>query len=226
MASDSDEELSDEQVHELLRQAETRMREAQELAHQASDSADAVYRLPKLDPGVIVQPYIQTVDGVARVDPSRLVNDDDRSKANAVRKVEDPLKIKKRKDEEKKATTGPEWFNLPKTELTPELRRDLKLLKMRDVIDPKRFYKKSGKTSEVPEFSQIGTIIEGPTEYYTGRLLNKERKNTFADEVLATEAKTGRFKSKYNDIQASKTSGKKAYYKALKEKRKKSTGKG
>jgi len=28
-------------------------------------------------------------------------------------------------------------------------------------------------------------------------------------------------KSKYNDIQVSKTSGKKAYYKALKEKRKK-----
>jgi hypothetical protein len=72
----------------------------------------------------------------------------------------------------------------------------------------------------MPEFSQVGTIIEGPTEYHNGRLQNKDRKKTFVEEVLAGEAQTSRFKKKYNEIQSSKTSGKKAYYKALKAKRK------
>ena len=108
---------------------------------------------------------------------------------------------------------------------------------MRGILDPKRFCKlislfqngqrlnfetdkKENGKSNVPAFSQVGTIIEGPTEYYNGRLQNKDRKKTFAEEVLAREAQTGRFKKKYNEIQSSKTSGKKAYYKALKAKRK------
>ena len=91
---------------------------------------------------------------------------------------------------------------------------------MRGVLDPKRHYKKTDSKSDVPAFSQVGTIIEGPTEYYTGRLTNKERKKTFVEEVLAQEEQTGRFKKKYNDIQKMKTSGKKAFYKALKAKRK------
>lgn len=128
--------------------------------------------------------------------------------------------MKKRLAAEKKATAGSSWFNLPRTDLTPELKRDLQLLKMRGILDPKRFYKKENGKSNMPEFSQVGTIIEGPTEYYNGRLQNKDRKKTFVEEVLAGEAQTGRFKKKYNEIQSSKTSGKKAYYKALKAKRK------
>jgi hypothetical protein len=109
---------------------------------------------------------------------------------------------------------------MPRTDLTPGLKRDLQLLRMRSVLDPKRFYKKENKKPAVPEYSQVGTIIEGPTEYFSARLSNKERKTTFADEVLAGERDTGRFKSKYADIQAAKTSGKKAHYKALKARRK------
>ena len=109
---------------------------------------------------------------------------------------------------------------MPRTDLTPELKRDLQLLRMRSVLDPKRFYKKENKKAQVPEFSQVGTIIEGPTEYFSARLSNKERKRTFADEVLAGESNTGRFKSKYNEIQAAKTSGKKNHYKALQARRK------
>lgn len=74
--------------------------------------------------------------------------------------------------------------------------------------------------------AQVGTIIEGNTEFYSGRLLNKDRKQTFVEEVLAGEAETGRFKRKYSEIQAMKSSGKKAYYKALKAKRSKSGHKG
>lgn len=90
---------------------------------------------------------------------------------------------------------------------------------MRNVLDPKRHYKKENGKPKVPNFSQVGTIIEGPTEFFSSRIPNKERKKTFVDEVLAAEESTGRFKSKYNDIQSAKTSGKKAYYKKLIEKR-------
>lgn len=111
--------------------------------------------------------------------------------------------------------------------VTPELKRDLQLLRMRSVLDPKRHYKKdNSRKSEIPEFSQIGTIIEGPTEYFTARLSNKERKRTFVEDVLAGEKQSQRFKTKYNAIQAAKTSGKKDHYKALKAKRAKKSSKG
>lgn len=108
---------------------------------------------------------------------------------------------------------------MPQTKLSSELKSDLKLLKLRNVLDPHRHYRSDGGTAFAPRFSQVGKIIEGPTEYYSSRLPNKERKKTFVEEVLANEKFTGRFKKKYNEIQASKTSGKKAYYKNLMEKR-------
>lgn len=108
---------------------------------------------------------------------------------------------------------------MPRTDLTPELKRDLQLLKMRNVLDPHRHYKKDNGKMRPPEYSQVGTIVEGPTEYFSSRINNKDRKRTFVDEVLSNEKDTGRFKKKYGDIQVNKTSGKKAYYKALKAQR-------
>jgi hypothetical protein len=83
-------------------------------------------------------------------------------------------------------------------------------------------YKKQGKF-RVPEYSQVGVLVEGPTEFYSARLQNSQRKKTFVEDALAGEAETGRFKKKYNDVQMSKTSGKKAFYNALKAKRSKAT---
>ena len=53
-------------------------------------------------------------------------------------------KMKKRK-EERGETAGPGWFNLPKTEMTEELKKDLQVIKMRNILDSKRFYKKADK---------------------------------------------------------------------------------
>lgn len=90
---------------------------------------------------------------------------------------------------------------------------------MRSILDPKRHYKTDSTKTQTPEFSQIGTIIEGPTEFYSSRMLNNDRRKTIADEVLAMEKSTGRFRSKYRDVQLAATSGKKAFYKNLKAKR-------
>ena len=73
---------------------------------------------------------------------------------------------------------------------------------------------------QAPEYSQVGTIVEGPTEFFSGRIENAQRKKTFVEEVLAGEQETKRFKKKYGELQDKKTSGKKAYYKKLQEQRK------
>ncbi|CAJ0750530.1 18058_t:CDS:2 [Entrophospora sp. SA101] len=75
---------------------------------------------------------------------------------------------------------------MPKPEITPEIKNDLQVLKLRNVLDPKRFYKKDN-SKKFPKYFQIGTIIEGPTEFYSSRLPRKERKQTIVDELLADD---------------------------------------
>ena len=101
------------------------------------------------------------------------------------------------------------------------MKRDLQLLRMRSVLDPKRHYKKESGKAKPPEFSQVGTVIEGPGEFFSGRIAKKDRKRSFVDEALSGEVESGRFKRKYNEIQSAKTSGRKAHYKALQAKRRK-----
>lgn len=92
---------------------------------------------------------------------------------------------------------------------------------MRSVLDPKRHYKKEGGKLKPPEYSQVGTIIEGPTEFFTSRISKKDRKKSFVEEAMANQDNKQRFKRKYGDIQTAKTSGKKAHYKSLTAKRSK-----
>ena len=42
---------------------------------------------------------------------------------------------------------------MPATELTPTVKRDLTLLQMRDVLDPKRHYRSSAKN--LPKYFQV-----------------------------------------------------------------------
>ncbi|KAF1851122.1 nucleolus protein-like protein required for cell viability [Cucurbitaria berberidis CBS 394.84] len=217
---DTDEELSDVQVRELLKEAAQRMRA--KAASQPVTTADAPFKLPKLKPGHIAHTHEKMDGNITRLDHSQLVDKKQQALADGIKKIEDPLQVRKlRKLEEKKATAGAQWFNMPKTELTPELRRDLQLLKMRSVLDPKRHYKKDNSKNDVPAFSQVGTVIEGATEFYSSRLNKKDRKQTILEEVISQEQGSGRFKRKYADIAKTKASGKKAFYNALQAKRSK-----
>jgi hypothetical protein len=91
---------------------------------------------------------------------------------------------------------------------------------MRSILDPKRHYKKESGKAQPPKYSQVGTIIEGPTEFFSGRIIKRDRKKTFVEEALALEQSTKRFESRYNDVQDKKKSGKKAFYNSLRAKRK------
>ncbi|KAH0565795.1 hypothetical protein GP486_000814 [Trichoglossum hirsutum] len=214
-----DDDLSDQQIRQLLSDAENRLR-ARPTEHAPKGKLVSVSGFPRIDPGSVPQPYIKSTGGVACIDSPQRPAPQGKDLACGPRLVEDPVRVKERLKKGKKATAGSDWFDLPRTNLTPQLKRDLQLLRLRSVLDPKRHYKKNtSKASQFPEFSQVGTIVEGSTEFYSARLPKRQRKNTFVDEVLAEEKDTGYFGRKYSDIQVSKTSGRRAFYKKLKEKR-------
>ena len=73
---------------------------------------------------------------------------------------------------------------MPAPEMTEERQRDLELLQMRHVLDPKRFYKKNNSDA-LPKYFQIGTIQDTAADFYTDRVAKKDRKQTMVDELLA-----------------------------------------
>lgn len=50
------------------------------------------------------------------------------------------------------------WFNLPATQITPEIERDMKLMKMRNVLDKKHHYKKND-SSALPKYFQVILLL-------------------------------------------------------------------
>ncbi|KAI8591251.1 Fcf2 pre-rRNA processing-domain-containing protein [Geranomyces variabilis] len=100
-------------------------------------------------------------------------------------------------------TSGPKWFDMPAPELTDALKRDLHILKSRPVIDPKRHYKKNTMAAP-PKYFQIGTIIQGPTEYHSARMTRKERRDNIVDELMADTQSRQYFKRKFLSIQEEK----------------------
>jgi hypothetical protein len=62
------------------------------------------------------------------------------------------LKMERRKEADK--TKGGKWFNLPATEMTEEKLRDLEIIQMRSILNPKQFYKKND-LKVVPKYFQV-----------------------------------------------------------------------
>ncbi len=73
----------------------------------------------------------------------------------------------------------------PSHDITPETKRELQLLRLRGAFGTKRFYK-SYDSTKFPKHFAFGTVVEGPTEIFSGRLQGKQRrKATFAEQLLA-----------------------------------------
>lgn len=155
-------------------------------------------------------------------DTSSLSKEENAHKArknDGIININDPIMHTKKKASEQPSTSGSKWFDMPKGELTDSVKRDLKIIQMRAALDPKRHYKKD--KWQVPEFFQIGTIVEGNTEFYSARLKNRDRHSTILESVMYDDDTKKYFKRKYDEIQVKKTSGKKAHYKKNKEARRK-----
>ncbi|XP_061995307.1 rRNA-processing protein fcf2-like [Rosa rugosa] len=94
-----------------------------------------------------------------------------------------PKTLSKLQRKQLKDTTGSNWFDMPAPTMTPELQKDLQLLKLRSVMDPKRHYKKGDL--QTSKYFQVGTVVESSSEFFSGRLTKKERKATVAEELLS-----------------------------------------
>jgi len=123
-----------------------------------------------------------------------------------------PRALKKQRKKAREETAGPKWYNLPATKITPELKQELKLLKMRNILDKKRHYK-SNDMSTLPKYFQMGTVVEGAADFYSSRVPKRERKQRLVDQLLADVEFRRYNKKKYLEIQAAKQSGRKGFYK-------------
>ena len=88
----SEEDLSNEQIYALLQRAKSR---AQEKSLSSKDSVQGLLSFPKLDLSDLPKPYVQSIGEIAHADPTRLVQKEDRDLSNRMRKVENPLAMKK-----------------------------------------------------------------------------------------------------------------------------------
>ncbi|PKY06905.1 Fcf2-domain-containing protein [Aspergillus campestris IBT 28561] len=217
--------MADHDIQQLLLQAEGRLRAhnvkethdsvLQRHSDKYSDGTTSSLKVPKLASEHSLQPYVREQGDIATVDPAHVIQPSP-NKSTVFQMSNTEKTGPANKD---KPTAGKDWFDMPRTELTPELKRDLQILRMRSVLDPKRHYKKENAKTQPPKYLQVGTVLEGPTEFFSNRITKKNQRKTFVEEALAVEQQARRLRSKYNDIQSNKQSGKKAYYQNLRSKR-------
>ncbi|CCI41861.1 unnamed protein product [Albugo candida] len=116
------------------------------------------------------------------------------------RRVETVAKQQRAHDTNQKIA-GRKWFDMATDELTPELKRDFELIRLRNFLDPKKFYKSSDYKKGFPKHFQVGTVIEGPHEFKTSRIVKKARQATLTDEIMADADVQKYTKRVYRQIQ-------------------------
>ncbi|XP_007535400.1 deoxynucleotidyltransferase terminal-interacting protein 2 [Erinaceus europaeus] len=116
---------------------------------------------------------------------------------------ESKYQLQKKRRKERQKTAGDGWFGMKAPELSDELKNDLKALKMRASMDPKRFYKKNDRDG-FPKYFQVGTIVDNPADFYHSRIPKKERKRNIVEELLADSEFRRYNRRKYAEIMAEK----------------------
>ncbi|KAG7088542.1 hypothetical protein E1B28_012524 [Marasmius oreades] len=184
--------------------------------------------LPPLDPGPVPKPYFQLRQTL--YEPSSLREPEaelaDRNantssiSAGAPAPPIPPPELsksgksitKKQRKELRNKTAGSDWFDMPapsESEL-PRLYREVEAMRLRNQLDPKRFYKKDegeGKGIKgLPKHFAIGTVVITNTPFGGGGsgqdLTRAERKRTLVDE-LVDDAEARRYaKKKFQDLQS------------------------
>ncbi|KAJ7600991.1 Fcf2 pre-rRNA processing-domain-containing protein [Mycena floridula] len=234
-SSDSESESEDESAtQEYLNSLFEKARQSAILAKSKSKSKELPVEddiisleskppIPSLDPGNIPKPYFTL--GSSRTDPSTLRDPavELAEKASAALSVPAPPLpppelsksgkplTKKEKKALKNKTTGPDWFDLPAPSEAdlPRLYREVEALRLRNQLDPKRFYRKDegeGKgIAGLPKHFAIGTIVTTDTPFggaSSDNLTRASRKRTLVDE-LVDDAEAKRYaKKKFEELQA------------------------
>jgi len=217
---EGEQDLSEEQINSLLEEASARLRQKAASGTQTSDiqllQLDSI-RFPKLNPGTLPRPYIQATGSISRITLSPITV----TTATTHLSINDPVVVVKKKQPDSEPTTaGKLWFDMPLTSTDPQTTRDIKIIQMREALDPHRHYKKN-ILKRVPKYSQMGTIITHHSEFYSARLTNRERKGTILEEIMSDARTTARLKQKRHELDAKSSEGGRMHYRKMKEKRRK-----
>ncbi|KAF8272166.1 Fcf2 pre-rRNA processing-domain-containing protein [Lactarius quietus] len=210
-------EMSQEYLDSFLEKARATIAEKAAKNGTAQDASDEdVIRLndlesdweglPPLDPGTLPPSYITFSESPH--DAPSVIRDLDVERAlesSSSRTVPAPPPLppeltksgkpltKKEKKALKEKTAGPKWFDLPapaEADL-PRLYKEYEALRLRNQLDPKRFYRKDpGERRGIrglPEHFAIGTIIPTSTPFggpSVDSLPRSARKRTLVDELV------------------------------------------
>ena len=99
LAPDIDDgEMTDEKMQDMLAQAAERLRQNASM-QLAQKEERPIYTLPRLDTGEVGRAYTTKKNGIAHMDASRGVREEDRKQAGQIRKVEDPVVVQRRAEE-------------------------------------------------------------------------------------------------------------------------------
>ncbi|KAH9999605.1 Fcf2 pre-rRNA processing-domain-containing protein [Russula compacta] len=182
--------------------------------------------LPPLDPGTLPPSYI--TPGETPNDAPSAFRDLDAERVMALSsslsapappvpppeltKSGKPL-TKKEKKALKHQTAGHKWFDLPapaEADL-PRMHKEYEALRLRNQLDPKRFYRKDpgeGRAIKaLPKHFAVGTIIPTNTPFggpSGDNLPRSARKRTLVDELVDDAEARHYAKRKFNDLQTSR----------------------
>ncbi|KAL5501411.1 EFM5 [Sanghuangporus vaninii] len=231
-------EVSQEYLNSLLEKAKEELRaraqekgkgkerafgEEEDEIRLGDEQEDDAKELPQLEPGSLPPGYFDFKDSDTKkppelrdIDAERLDGIASSSSGPAATPAppelgKDGRKLaKKEKKQLKKRTAGPQWFDLPAPDSAelPRLYREVEALRLRNAMDPKRFYRREpgeGKGIKgLPEYFAIGTIVTTSTPFGTtsgDNLPRIERKRNLVDELVADSEAKRYAKRKFEDLQ-------------------------
>ncbi|KAI9463801.1 Fcf2 pre-rRNA processing-domain-containing protein [Russula earlei] len=190
------------------------------------DPESELKSLPPLDPGSLPPPYITLGEtlhdaplAIRDLDAERAVEASSSLSAPAppmpppeLTNTGKPL-TKKEKKALKERTAGPKWFDLPApTEADlPRAYKEYEALRLRNQLDPKRFYRKDPGEGRgikgLPKHFAIGTIVPTSTPFggpSGDNLPRSARKRTIVDELVDDAEARHYSKRKFNELQSSR----------------------
>eukprot|EP01147_Barroeca_monosierra_P008969 gene8969-1303_t len=99
--------------------------------------------------------------------------------------------------------TGYKWFNLPAVKMTDAVKSELKLLKLRNTLDQKHFFKRDDH-SQLPKYFQMGRLENSAAEFYSDRTTKRSKKITLVDSLLRDAKRRKERRHRFGKIIAAK----------------------
>jgi len=121
----------------------------------------------------------------------------------------------------RRGDAGSGWYNMPEGKMTSEIKQDLKIIQMRNYLDPKKHMRTSDWKKALPKHFQIGTVCDSKTEFYSGRVHKKNRQERITDTVLDDSKAKAYMKRSFSRIQEKTMSGRQRHMAAKRAKRQK-----